>query len=171
MRPGLLLIGAAYVLAPVAGSADEFQNPQVIAVRAPGGDLTIRARRGTAFIPGLGEVEQIYAYEVRQGTAFPRKGSGPTAVALMPPVISVERGSTLRILYRNDFRTTDVAGKSQPTESNLHTHGLLVSPKGTGFEGAGRDRRYGDCIFVTASTSGSGTTGHAHGPAADGPGD
>src|SRR6266481_2123132 len=92
-------------------SPHAFENPRIIEVRAPGGDLTIRARRGTAFVPGLGEVEQIYAYEVRQGTAFPRKGSGPTAVALMPPVISVERGSTLRILYRNDFRTTDVAGK------------------------------------------------------------
>src|SRR2546430_16091383 len=82
----------------------------------------------------------------------------------MPPVISVDRGSTLRILYRNELRTTDVAGKSQPTESNLHTHGLLVSPKGTGLEGAGRGRVYGDCLFVLAATAGTGTTGHAHGP-------
>src|SRR5207248_2054777 len=82
----------------------------------------------------------------------------------------VDRGSTLRILYRNDLRTTDVAGKSQPTASNLHTHGLLVSPRGTGFQGAGRDRHYGDCVFVMASTSGSGTS-DGHGAATDAAGD
>src|SRR5256884_684841 len=168
MRPGFLLISAACVLAAAPGSADEFKNPPVVEVRSPGGDLTIRARQGTASVPGLGDVEQVYGYEVRRGTAFARP---LTAIGLMPPVISVDRGSTLRILYRNDLRTTDVAGKTRPTESNLHTHGVLVSPKGTGFEGTGRDRRYGDCVFVMASTSGSGTSGRAHLPAADGPGD
>jgi len=175
MRPGFLLSSAACVLAATPGSADEFKNPPVVEVRSPGGDLTVRARRGTASVPGLGDVEQVYGYEVRRGTAFPREGSGPTTIELMPPVISVDRGSTLRILYRNELRTTDVAGKSQPTESNLHTHGLLVSPKGTGLEGAGGGRVYGDCIFVLASTAGTGTTGHAHGPQtrgrADPPGD
>jgi FtsP/CotA-like multicopper oxidase with cupredoxin domain len=171
MRPGILLMSAACVLSARA-RADEFRNPPVIEVRSPGGDLTIRARRATAFIPGLGEVEQVYAYEVRRGTAFPRERLGPaTTLGLMPPVISVDRGSTLRILYRNDLRTTDVAGKSQPTESNLHTHGLLVSPRGTGFQGPGRDRHYGDCVFVMASTSGSGTMGHGHGAASDAAGD
>src|SRR5207248_10824819 len=105
MRPGILLMSAACVLSARAG-ADEFRNPPVIEVRSPGGDLTIRARRATAFIPGLGEVEQVYAYEVRRGTAFPRERLGPaTTLGLMPPVISVDRGSTLRILYRNDLRT------------------------------------------------------------------
>src|SRR5438874_9812143 len=160
MRSGFLLASAACVLASRSARADEFRNPPVIEVRSPGGDLTIRARRGMASVPGLGDVEQVYAYEVRRGTSFARDGSGPTSMGLMPPVISVDRGSTLRILYRNELWTTDVAGKSQPTESNLHTHGLLVSPKGTGPEGAGRDRVYGDCIFVLASTSGGGTSGH-----------
>ncbi len=173
MRPGFLLLSAACILAATPGSADEFKNPPVIEVRAPGGDLTMRARQGTASIRGLGDVEQVYGYEVRRGTAFPREGSGPTTMGLMPPVISVDRGSTLRILYRNELQTTDVAGKSQPTESNLHTHGLLVSPKGAGLGGAGRV--YGDCIFVLASTSGSGTAGHPHAPQtrgrADPPGD
>src|SRR3989442_13625780 len=148
MRPGFLLLSAASILAATPGGADEFKNPPVIDVRSPGGDLTIRARLGTASVPGLGDVEQVYSYEVRRGTAFPREGAGPAAVGLMPPIISVDRGSTLRILYRNELRTTDVAGKSRPTKSNLHTHGVLVSPKGTGFEGTGGDRRYGDCIFV-----------------------
>jgi len=173
MRPRFLVSAAlaAGVLAAPRGSADEFKNPQVVEVRAPGGDLTIRARRGTASVPGLGEVEQVYGYEVRRGTALPREGAGPTTVGLMPPVIAVDRGSTLRILYRNELLTADVAGKSRPTESNLHTHGLLVSPKGTGFEGTGRDRLYGDCIFVMASSSGSATTGHAHGAPTKAPAD
>src|SRR5216683_5430102 len=155
MRPGFLVVSAACILVAGPGSGDEFKNPQIVEIRAPGGDLTMRARRGTASIPGLGEVEQVYGYEVRRGTTFPPAGPGPARVELMPPVISVDRGSTLRILYRNELLTTDVAGKSQPTISNLHTHGVLVSPKGTGFEGTARNRAYGDCVFVTASTLGS----------------
>jgi len=140
MRSTFLVMRSVCVLLAAPASAYEFKNPPVIEVRAPGGDLTIRARRGTASVPGLGEVEGIYGYAVRRGAAFPR-GPGSEAVELMPPVISVERGSTLRILYRNELSTADVAGKSQPSESNLHTHGLIVSPKGTGFGGNGRDRR------------------------------
>src|SRR2546429_2087009 len=141
-----------------------FENRRIVGIRAPGGDLTIRARRGTAFVPGLGEVEGVYGYDVRRGDTFPREGS--TTVGLMPPVISVARGSTLRVRFRNELLSTDPAGKRQPTESNLHTHGLLVSPKG--FEAADRGRAYGDCIFVLASTSGS-NAGHAHGAGNGGP--
>jgi FtsP/CotA-like multicopper oxidase with cupredoxin domain len=154
---------------PVA--TDEFKDPPIIEIRSPGGDLTIRARRGTASIPGLGDVEQVYGYDVRPGTTFPPEGKGPATVRLMPPVIAVDRGSRLRILYRNELLTTDVAGKSQPTWSNLHTHGLIVSSKGPGLEGKGRTRVYGDCIFVMASTLGTPTSGHAHGRAAPGSGD
>ena len=149
-----------------AGGPHAFENPRVIDVRAPGGDLTIRARRGTAFVPGLGEVEGVYGYDVRRGDTFPRESS--RTVGLMPPVISVSRGSTLRVRLRNELLSTDSAGKRQPTESNLHTHGLLVSPKG--FEAADRRRAYGDCVFVLASTSGS-NAGHAHGSPAQPPGD
>ena len=149
-----------------AGGPHAFENPRVIDVRAPGGDLTIRARRGTAFVPGLGEVEGVYGYDVRRGDTFPRESS--RTVGLMPPVISVSRGSTLRVRLRNELLSTDSAGKRQPTESNLHTHGLLVSPKG--FEAADRRRAYGDCVFVLASTSGS-NAGHARGSPAQPPGD
>ncbi|HYV68199.1 MAG TPA: multicopper oxidase domain-containing protein [Myxococcales bacterium] len=142
------------MLAAGPGRADEFRNPRVIEVRAPGGDLTIRARRGTAAVPGLGEVEQVYAYDVRRGRSLPPESAG--AVELMPPVISIERGSTLRILYRNELLAADATGKKQPTESNLHTHGLIVSPKGSG-------NAFGDCVFVMASTRGSGTTHHSTG--------
>src|SRR2546423_13895615 len=103
MRPGFLVVSAACVLAAARAGAEEFKNPRVIGVRAPGGDLTIRARRGTASIPGLGEVEQVYGYEVRRGTAFPSGGAATMTVGLMPPVIAVDRGSTLRILYRNEL--------------------------------------------------------------------
>jgi len=174
MRPSPLQVSAALaasVLPAPPSSADEFENPQVIELRAPGGDLAIRARRGTATIPGLGEVEQVYGYDVHRGTSFPAGGPKTATVRLMPPVIAVERGSTLQILYRNELLTADVAGRSQPTDSNLHTHGLIVSPKGTGLEGTGRDRTYGDCIVVQASTLGSGTPGHAHGRPTQGSGD
>src|ERR1700730_2486971 len=127
MRPSPLLLSAicaAGAVPALAGTSEEFRDPKVIRVRAPGGDLAIRARRGTASIPGLGEVEQVYGYDVRRGTACPPVRAVPAAVGLMPPVIAVDRGSTLRILYRNELLAADVAGKRQPTESNLHTHGL-----------------------------------------------
>src|SRR2546428_8400696 len=106
------------LIGPPALAPDEFRNPPIIEVRAPGCDLAIRARRGTALVPGLGEVEQVYGYEVRRGAAFPRESSA--MFGLMPPVISVDRGTTLRILFRNDLLTADVAGNSRPTVSNLH---------------------------------------------------
>src|SRR5260370_5284074 len=169
-----LLVGAilaAAVLPAPHGNEGVFNDPEIIGVRAPGGSLAIRARRGTASIPGLGEVEQVYGYDVHRGTAFPPERPGPTTVQLMPPVIAVDRGIALRILYRNELLTTDVAGKSQPTDSNLHTHGLIVSPQGTGLEGKGDARAYGDCIFAMAFTAGSRTGGHAHGSPAPGSAD
>src|ERR1700730_18430746 len=99
---------AAGILPAHPGSADEFKNPPILEVRAPGDNLTIRARRGTASIPGLGEVEQVYGYDVRRGTTFPPERPGPKTVQLMPPVIAIDRGSALRILYRNELLTTDV---------------------------------------------------------------
>src|SRR5437764_2994142 len=111
MRPGSVVVGAVCILTAARAGADEFKNPQVIEVRAPGGDLTIRARRARGSIPGLGEVEQVYGYDVRRGTSFPRESAGRTDVGLMPSVISVARGSTLRILYRNELLTADVVGK------------------------------------------------------------
>src|SRR5207253_2977369 len=143
-------------------------NARLRGVRPPGGDLTVRARRGTAFVPGLGAVEGVDGYDVRRGDRF----SGSKTVGLIPPVISVARGTTLGIRFRNELLSTDPAGKRHPTESNLHTHGLLVSPKG--FETADRGRAYGDCVFVLASASGS-NADHAHsagnGSPAQAPGD
>src|SRR5713226_7936740 len=91
MRPGFLVVIAACVLVAGPGSGDEFKNPHIVEIRAPGGDLTMRARRGTASIPGLGEVEQVYGYEVRRGTTFPPAGPGPARVVLLPRGISVAR--------------------------------------------------------------------------------
>ena len=70
-RASLSAILAAGILPAQPASADEFKNPPILEVRAPGDNLTMRARRGTASIPGLGEVEQVYGYDVRRGTTFP----------------------------------------------------------------------------------------------------
>src|SRR2546426_10969137 len=76
-----------------------FENPRIVDVQAPGGDLTIRARRGTAFVPGLGEVEGAYGYYVGRGDTFPREGS--TTVEMMPAIISRARWRTRRIRIRS----------------------------------------------------------------------
>lgn len=70
MPPSPLFVGAilaAGVLPAQPVRADEFKNPPILEIRSPGDNLTIRARRGTASIPGLGEVEQVYGYDVRRG--------------------------------------------------------------------------------------------------------
>ncbi|TMB11498.1 MAG: hypothetical protein E6J65_26840, partial [Deltaproteobacteria bacterium] len=66
MRIGRVVsvVSSVAILTATAAVADEFRNPHVIRVAAPGGDIAIRARRGTASVPGLGDVGQIYGYEV-----------------------------------------------------------------------------------------------------------
>lgn len=157
IRPSVLVVSV--VLARFAG-ADELQDPAIIQVRAPEGDLTMRARRGTARVRGLGDVEDVYGYDVSRGTAFPPR---PATVGLMPPVIAVDRGTTLRIRYRSELLATDVAGKRRPTVSNLHTHGLIVSPRSPRSPRSpgslDPERVYGDCVFVLAGP----TAGLRHG--------
>ena len=87
MRSGFLLVSATCVLVSAPSRAYEFKNPPVIAVRSPGGDLTIRARQGTASVPGLGDVERVYGYEVRRGTAVPREGTRPTMLPAGSPYV------------------------------------------------------------------------------------
>jgi len=67
------LILAPLLLGAPAMEHKEFENPGIVEVRAPGGDLTgPRAPRDGA--PSRARrVEQVYAYEVRRGTAFPRE--------------------------------------------------------------------------------------------------
>src|SRR2546421_11344495 len=85
---------AGCVLATARGNADEFKNPRVVSIRAPGGELTIRAKRGTAFAPALGEVEQVYGYDLRRGTASRRGGASATKGAPQPPDTSSYTGAT-----------------------------------------------------------------------------
>src|SRR5260370_5315635 len=98
MRSSPLFVGAiwaAAVLPAQPGTADEFKNPEIIGVRAPGGSLAIRARRGTASIPGLGEVEQVYGYDYHMGTAFLHERPGPTTIKLMLPDTAVHSSTAL----------------------------------------------------------------------------
>src|SRR5882762_6314481 len=93
------LILAPFLLGAPAMEQKEFENPGIVEVRAPGGDLTVRARRGMALLPGLGEVEQVYAYEVRRGTAFP---AAPRMRRPAPPRRAREGAPSLGARGRSD---------------------------------------------------------------------
>jgi FtsP/CotA-like multicopper oxidase with cupredoxin domain len=95
--------------------------------------MTLTAEVADVEVPGQGLIKGLYIYKLR-GPGM--ESDAPPA--LMPPVIAAARGRTLTI----DFFT------KLPEETNLHTHGLSISPKGVGFGESGSRPLYGDCILV-----------------------
>lgn len=95
--------------------------------------ISLTAEVADVDVPGKGLIKGLYVYKLRG----PGMSSGAPA-ALMPPVIAAPRGRTLTI----DFFT------KLPEETNLHTHGLSITPRGVGFGEIGSRPLYGDCILV-----------------------
>lgn len=95
--------------------------------------VTLTADVADVDVPGKGLIKGLYVYKLRG----PGMSSGAPA-ALMPPTIAAARGRTLII----DFFT------KLPEETNLHTHGLSISPRGVGFGESWTRPLYGDCILV-----------------------
>lgn len=118
---GAQLCGAARVQQPAAELADSSNL------------VTLTAEAADVDVPGKGLIKGLYVYRLRG----PGMSSGAPA-ALMPPVIAAPRGRTLTI----DFFT------KLPEETNLHTHGLSITPRGVGFGETGSRPLYGDCILV-----------------------
>ena len=146
LRVVALFSVAAGLCAPAR--AVEFQDPAVLSAGPAG--VVVRAHRGDVAVPGLGTVTGAYLYDIGATSGMP---SSVAPVGIMPPVIAAPRGATLGITFQNDLDVFDALQTSHPSVSNLHTHGLIVSPAGVGFGGAG-SHRYGDCVFVTASAPG-----------------
>ncbi|WP_156898164.1 multicopper oxidase domain-containing protein [Methylocapsa acidiphila] len=148
----------ASTLCPLGAAAAEFIDPPVTPPPRGGGDLIVTARRGDADLPGFGFVKDAAIYDIGSRRA-------PHIHArLLPPIIAVERDSTLRILLRNELTAASATAPRIRfgAETNLHTHGLTVAPTGVGF--AGGTPIYGDCVFVLATSADQdGPSGHAHG--------
>lgn len=126
------LIAASVILAPPQyGSAGAQQAGARL--EDDSNLMTLSAEVADVDVPGKGLIKGLYIYKLRG----PGMASGATA-ALMPPVIAATRGRTLMI----DFFT------NLPKETNLHTHGLSISPRGVGFGESGARPLYGDCILV-----------------------
>ncbi|MGD9544237.1 MAG: multicopper oxidase domain-containing protein [Methylocystis sp.] len=126
-----LVAVSAIFAAPLYGTT---RSQQPAAQLADGSSLvTLSAEVADVDVPGKGLIKGLYVYRLRG----PGMSSGAPA-ALMPPVIAAARGRTLTI----DFFT------KLPEETNLHTHGLSITPRGVGFGESGSRPLYGDCILV-----------------------
>lgn len=133
--------------------AQELSEPRL---QDPSRIIRVTAKRASGVVPGFGTVDKLFVYDVR-GPGLPNG----IPYGVQPPVIAARQGQTLDVEFFNELN-----GEPQPVETNLHTHGLAISPKGTGFDDAGVAPRFGECIFVgsVASTAAPSPAGaHAHG--------
>lgn len=164
-------VGAMFVLCVGVARATSpgpvpWSDPPIL---KPGssGVVSLDALTGDVSVPGLGPVHGASFYNLRQGNGDRR---APVRRSLMPPVLQIEKGSTFELQLQNRLTTIDAAipGKPLPRPgpdaTNVHTHGLVVSPTGLGF-GTPRPR-VGDCILpLAASTAGGPAPSHGvHGP-------
>lgn len=145
------LLGASLIASLGAGAATaqpahhpSLAAPGVVASRDGSFAGRLEAREAEAEIPGFGRVGGLYLYGFDTGDA------PPDGFGLMPPVLAVRPGDLLSFDLVN--RLPCNAGRPEGTadavmsQSNLHTHGLLVSPSGSA-PGA-----YGDFVFVLSNT-------------------
>ena len=145
----------AALAACLPAAADPFKEPPHVMAHAAANAIVIRARRGLVTIPGLGRVANAAIYDIVRG-----KGPLPAAdqpASLMPPVIAADRGITVEVHFQNELVQADAAGHAKPAASNLHTHGLIVSPEGVGFAARDQKRALGDCVFVQSTPHATGT--------------
>ena len=97
------------------------ESNQIIEVRQPNSPEL-------AGVPTLVHDFLTYSWTIRTGSANNGATSGDTYPS---PTLQVQRGDTIRILLENDLRGLTLNG-STTTEAptNLHFHGLEVSPQG-----------------------------------------
>lgn len=97
------------------------ESNQIIEVRQPNSPEL-------AGVPTLVHDFLTYSWTIRTGSADNGATSGDTYPS---PTLQVQRGDTIRILLENDLRGLTLNG-STTTEAptNLHFHGLEVSPQG-----------------------------------------
>jgi FtsP/CotA-like multicopper oxidase with cupredoxin domain len=140
---------AVLVLAPTLGAAAEFIDPPLVHPGPSG--VTIRARTATVTLPGLGETSGVYVYDIdAHGAGRANKAARRSSV---PSVLEADRGQEFRIEFLNELIIHDALGAAYPADTNLHGHGLIVSPQGLDF--GSRDQAYGDCIFVLSLAKGA----------------
>ena len=159
---GLVLVGAALVLAGAAPPVPVPWSDPPVLVPDPSGTVALDARVGDVDVPGLGRVRGASFYDLHQGRAG-RPGAGGS---LMPAVLQLGKGSALELYLHNHLTTVPAVelGKPRPQRlpdpTNVHTHGFLVPPTGIGF-GTARPR-LGDCVLPLAASDAAGPAQPAH---------
>jgi hypothetical protein len=126
------------------------------------GVVSLDALTGDVTVPGLGPVYGASFYDLRQGGGDRPKLSRRS---LMPPVLQIDKGTAFEIHLHNHLTTIEAAAPGQPPPrpgpdpTNVHTHGLVVSPTGLGF--GTPQPRVGDCVLpLAASTAGGPAASH-----------
>ncbi len=143
MRRLTFLLGVASLLSVLATESRAQQNmPLTDPTIAEGSkQITVRAERGEIEIGGFGKVRNAYFYD----QTFTAEGHGTTETiaGLLPPVWHLEPGERLRIRLENKLDPGD--GDCHDFRTNLHVHGLLVSPWTSA---ASPYSKFGDDVFL-----------------------
>ena len=153
-------LAALFILWTGLAAAAPWADPPLLAP-GPGGVLSLDAYTDTVDVPGLGRVHGASFYDLRRGSA---DRPAPGRRSLMPPVLQIAKGSSVELHLHNHLTTIDAADLDaahppRPGDAtNVHTHGLLVPPTGTGFGTA--QPRLGDCVLPLAASTAGGGSGH-----------
>lgn len=104
----------------------------------------LTAQEASANIPGFGQVDGLYLY------SFTKADGAESVPSLVPDVWALQPGDLLHYELRNALpcvpeRPEGTKGATM-SETNVHTHGLIVSPMNA------PDGRYGDNVFVKSNT-------------------
>ena len=134
-----------HVMFGVQASQEPLREPPVRASAGPSVSVTLTASNGSATVPGIGRIDGLYLY-----------GASPQTPGLLPALWRVRAGQHVRLTLKNRLTCGLSAGEGRapPDETNIHTHGLIVSPHTKNAQG-----RYGDFAFVIVESQAAGCTG------------
>lgn len=145
-----LAMGVAllYTATVQKASANEFQIalPEPSVLSSLDGKLTghLVAREAVADIGNFGLVNKALLY------GFSSTGADPYP-KFIPDIWQLQRGDTIDYVFENNLPCNNHFPEgthgSVMSQSNVHTHGLIVSPHDV------RDGKYGDHVYVLANSS------------------
>lgn len=150
---GVALLGA-FAVRPASAEENQISLPEPNVLRSVDGKLTghLVAREAPADIGNFGLVNNALLY------GFSKDSSDPKP-KLIPDVWQLQRGDTVDYKFENKLPCNnhfpEGTNGSVMSQSNVHTHGLMVSPHDV------KDGKYGDHIYVLANSSVSEDGGNA----------
>ena len=142
MRAALILWTPMLFGSVACATGEPLHDPRIAHHAGAALPITLTARNGTVTVPGIGRIDELYLYN-----------AGVDAPGLAPATLHVEPGQAIRLTLKNRLTCGLSAGegRSPPDQTNIHTHGLLVSPHDKDSHG-----NYGDFVYYLLQSQANG---------------